>query len=743
MIWNRKQKRLYLIIAITSIVMIGVCLFYPKHTGLAYAVVEMEVGLLIYGLTRHFIYRRYYRLLSGAIGLCGVIDLVEYITRQLGLSDSLRLMLSVMFLLPGVMILISIGYRLIIKIPYMSLSKLLIDSYKVVVVVIVFTYLLFLDMHLGEWLVFENSAYMVIAIIYGVAFILTLSILFVLIYSKQTIKNISMYLPYWLFYVLYIFRFTTFSYTLNLFNLQFYQLAHIAAVFGMNYLLWAIIKYRDIIEIDLVMDQEENGKALKMNFISWFVLLLVIGLYLGRIISLRSSLELLTIIILLKALDWFAERSFAVNKRLNRLVSIDSLTGLYNRKYFLDKIQALIYEGNHEFTLLYMDLNRFKTINDVNGHNVGDEVLKVVGHRMNEFQSEHRMFARLGGDEFGAIILNAEENYIRELAEKIELSIGNKIDVNHVVFSVGTSIGAVRYPKDGADLYSLYKYADIAMYTAKKSSKTNFVIHSGDLSEALGHRNEIELALKNMDIEKDFELFYQPQIDCLTGQMTGIEALLRWNCEGKGYISPAEFIPLAEEIGIINSITKWVFDEGIQQINKWNNRYDRNLILSLNVSPINIHNAAFISDLKMAIKKYGCDPTWIGVEITEMTAMTSPIYMKNLLNRLSAIGLKIAIDDFGTGYSSLSYIKKFDIDELKIAKELIDNIEMEHDDLIIVNSIIMMAKALGVKTVAEGVETNGQLKLLRNAGCTSIQGYIYGKPMNNIEFEKRYLKGER
>jgi diguanylate cyclase len=429
------------------------------------------------------------------------------------------------------------------------------------------------------------------------------------------------------------------------------------------------------------------------------------------------------------------------NAKLEKDSITDVLTGLYNRNYFIRVLNELINNNNTPFSVLYIDLNRFKVINDIHGHAMGDTVLKVIGERLKIAQCEDCVVARFGGDEFAVIYHNDEYLELEMVSNRINSIIREAIIIEPYQFMIDASIGISRYPKDANNVKDLMKYADIAMYHAKnRDTMDKFAIHSSHLVEKVERRNYIELLLREANYEKDFVLYYQPQFETKTKTLIGMEALLRWNHKSEGFISPAEFIPIAEEAGIILDISDWVFKTGISQIKRWNETFGKNYTLCMNLPPAVADRVDFIPSLITLIGSSNINPAWLGFEITENNAMTTAIQMEEFLTALSGMGVQVSIDDFGTGYSSLSYIKRFDVDVLKIAKELIDNIVTDHNDLLIIRAIIMMAEGMGLNTVAEGVETNEQLEILKELNCTAIQGYIYGKPIPALDFEKLYLE---
>lgn len=417
-------------------------------------------------------------------------------------------------------------------------------------------------------------------------------------------------------------------------------------------------------------------------------------------------------------------------------------TGLYNRRYLFKYLDSLISNNQKKpFTLIYIDTNRFKSINDSYGHQIGDEVLKILSKRFKKNSMEHCSVFRVGGDEFVVLVEKEfDKEYISSVTERILDLIKVPISIELYLFKLTASIGIVSYPKDAEDKDLLMKYVDIAMYEAKKAYRGNhYLFFDSDIIRKIERKNEIELLLKSVIYDEEFVLFYQPQYRIKDQKLIGMEALLRWNHSEDCIISPAEFIPIAEESGVIIDIGDWVINKAFEQIKEWNDKYNLDLKISINVSPIQIENINFVNKLNKKIHKKEILPQWIDLEITESSAMNPNITSEEVFKKFSNIGVSTSIDDFGTGYSSLSYIKKFDVDRLKIAKELIDNIAEEKNDLIIVQAIIMMAEGMGLQTIAEGVEDLKQFDILKQLGCDEIQGYILGAPISAKEFEIKHI----
>ena len=429
------------------------------------------------------------------------------------------------------------------------------------------------------------------------------------------------------------------------------------------------------------------------------------------------------------------------NKELTKEATTDSLTGLMNRYYFIKSIEESITLGD-EFSILLIDINHFKLINDVHGHNMGDYVLKTIADRIvsNAFSTKicsNYIFARIGGDGFAILSKTSDSSILKSLAEYIITFIQTPIKYEKYNFHIDISIGISSYPKDSEDAIKLMTCADISLHKAKEQKNGNhYFLYSLHLTEKIDRKNHITLLLKEADLLNDFELYYQPKFTADTGKIIGMEALIRWNHKTEGFISPAEFIPIAEETNIIIDMSSWIFETAMNQINKWNKTYSTNLIMSINLSPLSFNCFSFILDIQTLLATINVLPKWIEFEITEYSAMNSATNVEESLTALRNLGVGLSIDDFGTGYSSLAYLKRFNVNVIKIAKELIDNIVDDYEDQLIVNAIILMAKGLGLDTIAEGVETKEQLGILKELKCDSIQGYLLGRPMPANEFEK-------
>lgn len=425
------------------------------------------------------------------------------------------------------------------------------------------------------------------------------------------------------------------------------------------------------------------------------------------------------------------------NKRLDFLSNKDTLTNLYNRRFFMDNIKNELDSLNplESVALFYMDLDRFKTINDMYGHQIGDLTLIEISKRLESLNKWNFILARLSGDEFVLVYRGIlDYTFIEELSSSIIDKCSEPIEIGEYIFYVSASMGISLYPLDAKDSYTLMKNADIAMYEAKAQGKNRCIFFNSKFKDSLNRKNTIENLLKKANFDNEFELVYQPQYSIKDKKIIGAEALLRWNNKSIGFVSPSEFIPIAEETDCINSIGDWVMEKAIKQISIWNSN-SINLKVGINISPKQLDNKNLITNLKSFMESYSVLPEYIDIEITENIAIEGEYRIKQVESLFSGLGVSISIDDFGTGYSSLSYLKIFPFERIKIAKPLIDVISTDSFDFEIVKAVIMLAKSLGIKTIAEGVEFKVQLDILTELGCDEVQGYLLGKPMSSTQLE--------
>lgn len=431
------------------------------------------------------------------------------------------------------------------------------------------------------------------------------------------------------------------------------------------------------------------------------------------------------------------------NVRLDFLAKQDTVTSLYNRRCFIGKLENMLESTASPETvaLLYIDLDRFKTINDTYGHGIGDQVLIEISKRLKTFNLKNSLLARLGGDEF-VFAFRGHYEYAKAeaVAQKIIQHCSEAIAVEPYTFHVTLSVGISIYPYDARDCDTLMKNADIAMYQAKALGYNLCVSFNSLLNEINHRRNKLEILLKKTDFNQEFELYYQPQFSIPDKKLIGVEAVLRWNNPEYGAIAPGEFIPIAEVTNHIIPIGEWVMRQAIRQISRWNEGYCQELKMGINISPKQLDNTDFVKILKSEMDRCLADASWIDIEITESIAIEGEYRITEIANLFKGIGVSISVDDFGTGYSSLSYLKLFPFDRIKIDKSLIDTISSDGYDLQIVKAIIMLAKTLGIRTIAEGVEQQEQFDLLAELGCEEVQGFLLGKPLPSEEFENTFLK---
>jgi diguanylate cyclase (GGDEF)-like protein len=420
-------------------------------------------------------------------------------------------------------------------------------------------------------------------------------------------------------------------------------------------------------------------------------------------------------------------------KQLEHQAYYDSLTQLPNRTLFHKKLEEGVANAKHNvemLALLFIDLDRFKQINDSLGHHVGDEVLILVTKRLQITISENAMLSRLGGDEFTLIVehlKNPEEAQV--IAQKIIDTLADPVEINDTKFYITPSIGISIYPKDG-DGDNLLKNADAAMYKAKEEGRNNFQFYSSEMTKMAFSKVMLQGSLRQAIERDEFQVFYQPQIDAVAKRVIGFEALVRWEHPTEGIISPAHFIPLAEETGLVVEIDQIVMQKAMEQVSQWHESGLFDGTLSLNLAAKQLANPDCLHILKQRMEEFNFQSSWLELEVTESDIMHRPEEAIQKLEKIHSLGIRISIDDFGTGYSSLSYLKRFPIDKLKIDQSFVCDIPNSEDDSAIVKAIIALAKTLGLSLIAEGVETQEQKDFLIENSCINIQGYLYAKPMN-------------
>ncbi|WP_256760569.1 EAL domain-containing protein [Cohnella sp. WQ 127256] len=431
-------------------------------------------------------------------------------------------------------------------------------------------------------------------------------------------------------------------------------------------------------------------------------------------------------------------------EHLKHLAHYDTLTGLPNRtllKELVDEATTRAARQNHKLAVFFIDLDRFKNVNDSLGHNIGDKLLQQVAGRLSSVLSENDIVSRLGGDEFIVILQDRHEPEVAmSIADQLISHIKKPFLVGENELYLNASIGISIYPTHGSDFETLVKHADLAMYEAKIQNGGYQLFNSGIINtfmRKLDLENELRWA-----IPKDqFQLYYQPQVNAKTGFMEGMEALIRWNHPTLGQVSPGEFIPIAEDTGIIMDIGKWVLKEVCTQINTWLSNGYTVPPIAVNLSARQFMTPDLASSISEIVNSTSCKPQQIMFEITESSSMNDIESVLPVLHKLKSIGFQIAIDDFGKGYSALGYIKQFPIDILKIDKSFVQELTTDTKSAVITKAIIEMAHGMDIKVIAEGVETPEQLDYLRHMNCDIIQGYLTARPMPSDQLESRYLAG--
>ncbi len=422
-----------------------------------------------------------------------------------------------------------------------------------------------------------------------------------------------------------------------------------------------------------------------------------------------------------------------VEDRLHFLAQRDPLTLLHNRSALQEKLNtALVSAEQHRerLALFFIDLDRFKVINDSLGHAVGDDLLQVVALRLRFCLKERDFIARFGGDEFTVMIENApDDDDIAMIAERIIGEIARPCIVRGHELFVTCSIGISRYPDDAMDATALMRMADMAMYRAKEQGKNTFQFHANDISAQVSERNLLEGHLRSALSRNQFVLYFQPLYDLAGEDYYGVEALVRWHHPELGMVPPASFIPLAEESGLIEALGTWVIHEACRQTREWLDVGIDPRHVSVNLSPRQFQRGKLVDTVQRALNNAGLPPERLTLEITESIIMQNPDEAREILSELRRMGVRVAIDDFGSGYSSLAYLKLFPLDTLKIDRAFITPLPDDGDSAAIVEAIVAMSRKLKLAVVAEGVETAEQSSFLRSIGCDVAQGYLYSRPL--------------
>ncbi|SER53142.1 PAS domain S-box-containing protein/diguanylate cyclase (GGDEF) domain-containing protein [Nitrosomonas sp. Nm51] len=425
--------------------------------------------------------------------------------------------------------------------------------------------------------------------------------------------------------------------------------------------------------------------------------------------------------------------------RIKYLANFDALTGLPNRTQLdnhLNYALNLAKRSNGRLALMFVDIDRFKDINDTLGHSVGDAFLIEASRRLKLALRTEDTISRLGGDEFILLLPGNEARGAAQVAQKILRVISDPFRNEHFDLIVTASIGIALYPDDGSDIETLSKNADIAMYRAKREGRDGYRFFTSEMQAQATRNLQLVNALRHALEKEQFMIYYQPQVSLRTGHIIGGEALLRWRHPALGNVAPDEFIPVAEDSGVILQIGEWVLRTAVRQLKDWINRGHSPITIAVNLSAVQFRHASLLDMIIRLLNGEAVAPEYLELELTEGVAMHDPLGAISVMSNLHELGIRMSIDDFGTGYSSLSYLKKFKVYKLKIDRSFVRDITTDQEDRAIVAAIISMSKSLGLKTIAEGVETNEQLSFLREQGCGEAQGYYYSKPVPADQFER-------
>ena len=423
-----------------------------------------------------------------------------------------------------------------------------------------------------------------------------------------------------------------------------------------------------------------------------------------------------------------AEESF------DKLTYYDMLTGLPNRVMLFQRLSKIFSDGRRlESALVHIDLDDFKTINDTKGHKIGDEIIQSLASKLNE-EIHCDVIARVGGDEFAIIVSGCDLMQAGEIAEQAQSIINTPIKIKENVFNLTASIGIAIYPYDGQDLDTLFMNADNATYKAKELGKNRYEFYEKSMNEKMVLKHKMEDDIRRGLAEGEFILHYQPQLDYKSKKIIAVEALVRWDHYKKGLLSPMTFIGFAEDNGLITPLGEHILKVACTQSVYWESIGVNGIIMAVNISSKQFSNRNLVQNVQRIINETGMDPKRLKLEITESVAMESLETTMSIMTQLKEIGVSFSLDDFGTGYSSLSYLKALPIDQLKIDRHFIKNVTLKNYEQVMVGAIIDIAHSMGLKVVAEGIETSQQSKLLESMSCDIAQGYLFGKPMGAEAF---------
>lgn len=435
-------------------------------------------------------------------------------------------------------------------------------------------------------------------------------------------------------------------------------------------------------------------------------------------------------------------RQLAADQRIEELSTTDSLTGLPNRRRLAERVLDAATQSRRAgegFALLLVDLDRFRQINDSLGHDVGDEVLRTVAGRIQACLRSGDEIARVGGDQFAMLVPGADASAAETLARRVLNTVAQPCSVDSAQFTLTCSIGVALCPQHGRSIDDLVRHAETAMRDVKHAGRANYRVHQPRAEGDLRLHMRLDHAMRQSLVSGRFRLNYQPQVDLITGQVVGSEALIRWRDPELGEVSPTQFIPVAEETGFIVAIGDWVLSQAMRQAALWHER-GCPMPIAVNVSALQFQQAQFTDRVASMLAVCGLPPHLLELELTESILVRDADEALHRLHALSRLGVRLAIDDFGTGYSSLAYLKRFPIEKLKIDRSFVRGLPDDESDVGIVRAILQMARALGMKVIAEGVETEPQRAFLRDEGCALFQGFLFSPAVDSLSFERRLLR---
>ena len=431
---------------------------------------------------------------------------------------------------------------------------------------------------------------------------------------------------------------------------------------------------------------------------------------------------------------------------IRQMAYYDSLTGLPNRNLLNDRLAVALANAsrsNQKVAILFLDLDHFKTINDSLGHEAGDQLLQQVSLRIKEILRKQDTIARMGGDEFIILIPGlTDTDHTARLAEKILDAVTPVFKIGDNELYIGCSIGIAIFPDDGMEIKTLLKNSDLAMYRAKEKGRNTFQLYTPSMNFKAMERLAVEKNLRKALDRDEFELYYQPKINLKTGQIAGMEALIRWDSPELGLVMPSQFIPIAEEIRLIIQLGHWVLLTACRQAKVWQEAGLPQIHMSVNLSVVQFTHPNLVSEIRKILKQTDIPPSHLELEITESVLMQDTTLAVSILKKLSELGIKISIDDFGTGFSSLNYLKNLPLDYLKIDQTFIKDFNLRNN-YAITKAIVTLAQSLNMKTIAEGVETEEQRKFLMELNCDEAQGYLFSKPISKDEMGELLKTGKK